>query len=203
MIWMDFIMHACKRPDLNISPGSILAIVFVLFFVSETCTAQISGIEINNIKGVVDNTMFLVDADITYHLSRETRNALEHGIPLEFDVKFRIKKVRKWIWDEIIVSKKIGFRVEYQPLSGNYLVTQTNNDHRYQFRKLREVLGFIGDINRFPLIGTDMIVANKNYKAQIKANLNIQALPAPLRPLAYISSDWQLSSPWRTWTIAR
>ena len=200
---MDFIMHACKRPDLKISPGGILIGVFALFFVSEICTAQVSGIEINHIKGVVDNTMFLVDADITYHLSRETRNALEHGIPLEFDVEFRIKKVRKWIWDEIIASKKIGFRVEYQPLSGYYLVTQTNTVHRHQFRQLREVLEFIGDINSFPLIGTDMILENKNYKAQIKAGLNIQALPAPLRPLAYISSDWQLSSPWQTWTITR
>ena len=200
---MDFIMHACKRPDLQISTGSILVVVFVSLFLSEICIAQVSGIEINRINGVIDNTMLRIDADIGYHLSKETRDALEHGIPLEFDIEFRIKKEREWIWDEIIVTKMITFRVEYQPLSGHYLVTQTNTGHKYQFRDLSEVLDFIGDINQVPLIGIDMIVPDKNYKAEIRAELNIQALPAPLRPLAYISSQWQLSSPWQAWTIEK
>ena len=200
---MDFIMHACKRTDLCIPPGSILTLVFILFFTSEICNAQVSGIEISHINGVVDNTMLMVDADITYHLSKKTRDALEHGIPLEFDIEFRIKKEREWIWDEVIMMKMISFRIEYQPLSGYYLVTQVNNGNRHQFRSLPEVLDFIGDINRFPLIGIDMIVPDNHYKAQIKAGLNTQALPAPLRPLAYISSDWKLSSRWQTWAIAK
>ena len=200
---MDFIMHVCKRPDLRISSGSILTAVFVLLFLSENCNAQISGIEINRIDGVVDNTMLRVDADIAYHISKETRDALEHGIPLEFNIEFRIKKEREWIWDEIIVTKMITFRVEYQPLSGHYLVTQTNTGHKHQFRNLQEVLEFIGDINHFPLIGADMIVPDNNYKAEIRVKLNIQALPAPLRPLAYISSQWQLSSHWQAWTIEK
>lgn len=198
---MDFIMHACKRPDLQISSGSIFAVVFLLFILSETCNAQISGIAINRINGVVDNTMLMVDADIAYHLSKDTRDALEHGIPLEFDIKFRIKKEREWIWDEIIVTKMITFRVEYQPLSGHYLVTQINTGHKYQFRNLTEVLAFIGDIKQFPLIGTNMIVPDNNYRAEVRVELNIQALPAPLRPLAYISSQWQLSSSWQAWKI--
>ena len=203
MIWMDFIMHACKKPELQISSGSILAVVFILFFLSGNCNAQLSGVEISRINGVVDNTMLRVDADIVYHLSMDTRDALEHGIPLEFDIEFRIKKEREWIWDETIVTKTITFRVEYQPLSGHYLVSQTNTSHKYQFRNLQEVLEFIGHINRFPLIGIDMIVPDNNYKAEIRVELNIQALPAPLRPLAYISSQWQLSSPWQSWTIEK
>jgi len=200
---MDFIMHACKRPDLKISPGSILTIVFIMFLLSDICNAQMSGIEINHINGVIDNTMLSLDADIEYHLSKETLDALEHGIPLEFDIEFRVKKEREWIWDKIIVSKMITFRIEYQPLSGHYLVSQTNTWRKYQFQNLPEVLDFIGAINRFPLIGVDMIVPGKTYKAEMKAGLNIQALPAPLRPLAYISSQWQLSSPWQGWTIEK
>jgi hypothetical protein len=200
---MDFIMHACKRPDWKISSGSILGGVFILFFLSEIYAAQISGIEINHINGVIDNTMLRIDADIAYHLSKETRDALEHGVPLEFDIEFRIKKEREWFWDEIIVTKMITFRVVYQPLSGHYLVTQTNTGRRHQFRNLPDVLDFIGDINRFPLIGIDMIVPDKNYIAEIRAGLNIQALPAPLRPLAYISSQWQLSSSWQSWAIEK
>ena len=200
---MDFIMHAWKRPELRISSGSILTVIFVLSFLSEICNAQVSGIEINRINGVIDNTMFMVDADIAYHLSKETRDALAHGIPLEFDIEFRIKKEREWIWDEIIVAKMITFRVEYQPLTGHYLVTRTNTGSKHQFRNLPEVLDFIGDINQVPLIGIDMIVPDKNYKAEIRAELNIQALPAPLRPLAYISSQWQLSSHWQSWTMEK
>lgn len=200
---MDFIMHAWKRPDSQISSGSILIAIFILSFLGEICYAQVSGIEIKRINGVVDNTMLMIDADIAYHLSKETRDALAHGIPLEFDIELRIKKEREWIWDEIIVAKMITFRVEYQPLTGHYLVTQTNTGSKHQFRNLPEVLDFIGDINQVPLIGVDMIVPDKIYKAEIRAGLNIQALPAPLRPLAYISSQWQLSSSWQARTIKK
>jgi hypothetical protein len=198
---MDSIMHVCKKPDLTGYKVKVFIGALLIFFFSEVCIAQMSGIRIEHFYTNIDHSMLTVDADISYHLSKETRDALEHGVPLEFDIEFRIKKERDWIWDEIIAEKMITFRVEHQPLSGHYLVIHTNSSRRYQFNNLQETLEFIGVIKNLPLIGIDMISPEKNYFAETRVALNIQALPAPLRPLAYISTQWQLSSAWHTWAF--
>ena len=42
---------------------------------------------------------------------------------------------------------------------------------------------------------------NKKYIARIRLYLDIDSLPSPLRPRAYFSSDWNISSQWYKWEI--
>ena len=37
----------------------------------------------------------------------------------------------------------------------------------------------------------------------VRSSLDINALPAPLRPMALFSANWRLSSDWTQWQIAR
>ena len=198
---MDFIMHVCKKSEPDFTVSDIIFVSILIFSVSVHAFAQSSGIMIKQIYGSANQTTLNINANISYQLSKETRDALNHGVPLEFDIEVRVKKHRKWIWDETIITKIITHRVEYQPLSGQYLVTEIQSGSLEQFQNLEEVLSFIGELESFPLIGIDMISPEHDYVAQIKSQLNIQALPAPLRPLAYISSQWHLASSWQSWAI--
>lgn len=194
-------MHACKKAEPGIAVYGILFCVFCAILAPVNCAAQVSGITIDHINGSVNQTMVTINAAILYHLSKETRDALDHGVPLEFDIALRLKKHRKWIWDEVMIMKTLTYRIEQQPLSGYYLVTELDNRDLHQFHTLEEALEFIGTIHEYPLIGADMIAPGHRYVAQIKAELNIEALPAPLRPFAYISSQWHLTSPWQSWVM--
>lgn len=201
MIWMDFIMLAFKKSDKYCLSLITIFIICNFLFHSAYIFAQSSEIRINNINIGISQPMIVMDADIAFDLSGETIEALNHGIPLEFDIKVRIKKDRDWIWDETILSKKITYRIEFQPLSEQYLVTEINSGETKQFQHLDGVLNYMGEVKNYPLISVDMITPDNRYTAQIKSQLNIQALPAPLRPLAYFSSQWHLSSPWLSRTI--
>lgn len=134
-------------------------------------------------------------------MSDETRTALEQGVELEFDIMFRVRKTLRWFRDPVITEKTLTFRVEHQPLSGQYLVTELDNGGLHQFRTLASALEFIGSIDDFPLVHTNMLSRQERYIAQVRAELNIQSLPPPLRPLAYLSSRWQLSSKWQNLDI--
>ena len=200
---MAFIMHVCKKHnDITTGRGIIHTYVLVLIFLfTHSSIAGTNSIKIESADGVIIEDMYSVNANISYQLGKENRNALEHGIPLEFDIEFRIKKRRPWMWDQTLISRTITYRLEHQPLSGDYLVTRLDNGDLKQFQKLEDVLVYIGKIKNFPLIDTATLGTGGIFYAQVKTHLNIEALPAPLRPLAYISSEWRLSSPWQIWMI--
>ena len=41
-----------------------------------------------------------------------------------------------------------------------------------------------------------------DYSVEVRASLDIEALPSPLRPVAYTSLAWRLNSGWSTWKLA-
>jgi hypothetical protein len=200
---MAFIMHACKKHK-DIIAGRMFIHIYVLPLIilfAHSSIAGTYGIKIDSADGEIIENMYNVNANITYQLGIENRNALEHGVPLEFDIEFRIKKYRPWIWDQTLISRTITYRLEHQPLSGDFLVTRLNDGKLKQFQNLEDVLEYIGKIKNFPMIDSAILETGETFYAQVKIHLKIEALPAPLRPLAYLSSEWRLSSPWQTWVI--
>ena len=56
-------------------------------------------------------------------------------------------------------------------------------------------------INGLLLATWDEMDKNAAYSVRLQASLDIEALPLPLRPLAYVSPSWHLSSEWYTWDL--
>lgn len=196
-------MLACKKHS-DITAARIIVHIFVLGIVlvlPQYSIADTNSISVINADGVIIENMYTVNANIAYQLGKESRKALEHGIPLEFDIDFRIMKHRPWLWDQTLINRTITYRLEHQPLSGDYLVTRLDDGELEQFQKLGDVLRYIGEIKNFPLAEAAILDSGENLYAQVKSHLNIESLPAPLRPLAYLSTEWQLSSPWQTWIV--
>lgn len=191
-------MRACKKYS---GIAVIRKIIYFFLLLPQGSIADTNSISVNNAEGVIIENMYTVNATISYQLGKESRTALEHGIPLEFDIDIRIRKRRLWFWDQTLVNKTVTYRLEHQPLSGDYLVTRLDNGELEQFQNLEDVLKYVGEIRNFPLTDASSLEINGSLYAQIKSHLNIEALPAPLRPLAYISTDWRLSSPWQTWEV--
>jgi hypothetical protein len=46
-----------------------------------------------------------------------------------------------------------------------------------------------------------LLVSDERYEGALRARLDIEALPAPLRVFAYLSDDWRLTSEWYTWPL--
>jgi hypothetical protein len=160
-----------------------------------------AGIDIEYARGTLNEDAYSIDARIHYRFSKETQEALEHGIALQIDIHFDALMHREWLWNKTIASSTLSYRLEHLPLVNDYLITNLNNYQRRHFQNLQEALSHLGLIKNFPLLKRGILIPDNKYIARIRARLNIQALPAPLRPLAYVSSNWHLISPWYEWTI--
>jgi hypothetical protein len=59
----------------------------------------------------------------------------------------------------------------------------------------------MGQITDFPMLDKGLLNPNERYEGALRARLDLDALPTPLRLFAYISDDWRLASEWRTWRL--
>ncbi len=159
------------------------------------------GITVEQASSELVNESYLLDARINFSFDKKVLEALEHGVALNIDIIIRVKQKRVWIWDPIIRENILKLKLEYHPLSDHYLLTNLTTGNRYQHRSLEQALTELGTINDHILINSNMLKDDTIYKGFIKAKLNIENLPPPLRPVAYISKQWQLKSPWYQWVV--
>ena len=181
----------------------------VTFHYAATCliglllsgVAFAQGISIEYATSKPRENTYVVDAKLTFEFDDEVLNALKHGVSLDIKIIIRLKQERKWLWDKLIKEDVLNYQLQYHPLSTNYLATDIITGKREQFQTLDEALAYLGSVKNHSLIDKNKLNVENNYVGLIKAELNIESLPPPLQPVAYVSSEWQLESQWYEWVI--
>ncbi len=198
-------MLNCKKPEIGtliVLSALVSLMLFPLSPYAELNHKELNhGFIVESAELSLAGDEYALNADIRFHFSKEALKALEHGIALQIDIEVRAKQSRKWLWDKNIRKKILSQRLEHQPLSDQYLVTDLNTGIKHNFDSFHHALDFLGSINDYPFLEIASLKQGKTYTALVRASLNTESLPAPLRLSAYISSDWRLSSPWYQWTI--
>lgn len=178
---------------------SLLWLLLSLLSVSSPVHAD--GFQIVQASTHLSQGVYLVDADIHYHLTKPVTEALRNSVPLTFVLTMEVRHPRAWLWDETVASLEQRFRLQYHALAQQYVVTNVNNDALHSFPTLDAALRFMGRIRDFPLLDRSLLTPGEHYQVWLHAALDIEALPAPLRPVAYFSSAWRLSSDWYSWPL--
>lgn len=126
--------------------------------------------------------------------------ALNKGIPLEIAVDVVMEEHRKIWWDPTLNTWELRRRIEYHPLSKQYLVHGVGVAAD-GFSELGAALKHLGTWRDITLLVPERISPKRDYRLLLRARLDIESLPAPLRPLAYTSSAWRVSSGWKKWKV--
>jgi hypothetical protein len=51
------------------------------------------------------------------------------------------------------------------------------------------------------LVAQADLVPGEAYQLRLRADLEIESLPLPLQPLAYLGRGWRLTSGWTQWPL--
>lgn len=181
-------------------PGKVQPLLLlVLSWLLPVAPLAAGGIEVRDVSSVQIRGMVTITARLDIALSEETLRALDHGVALDIIINMQAVQQRRWLWNRTLAEHSERFRIERQALSNHYLVT--NGQQRRSFLSLSEALQFIGNIRDYPLVGTAELSDDRRYKGRIRAWLDIESLPAPMRPAAHVSSSWRINSGWHEWSI--
>ncbi len=189
-------------PTWRNAPPSRLRIGVALLLGCLACqTVDAKGFFIRSVETRLQESVYMLNANIQYDLSDEAGKALQNGVPLIILMEINVEKTRRWWWDKTIARLSQGYLLLYHALSEKYILTNLNSGGQTDYHSLRAALNSLGQLKMLPLIDSHLLESDSQYQVELRVRLDIDSLPPPMRPLAYISSDWQLVSDWYRWPL--
>ncbi len=146
-----------------------------------------------------DRDRLLISADMELGLTAEVEAAVNNGVPIV--LLTRIALVRDGLfWNHEIDQVTTRARLRYHALSDHYVVDTSDSEGIEMFRSVDDALRRIGTLRGISLAMPGP-TSKPTYSLAVRSRLDIDALPGPLRPMAFLSSDWRLDSNWTRWRI--
>lgn len=189
------------RVSLSNKTVNVLCLLLLLMPVS--VYPNNTGVTVKSAETSLLGEDYLLNADINYQLSEKAIEALNNGVPLFWTYQFNVKEKRLYVWDETLIEKSFRYRIQYHALLNMYRVRNEANGAVDNFSTLQAVLDLLSTLRDFPLIEKAKIADKKQYIAGMKVTFERDALPLPLRPVAYLNPQWYLSSDWYVWTLKK
>ena len=144
-----------------------------------------------------------LDARLQLVLSSEALAALESGVTLTIEMQLQVIRVKRFLLDSVDAELAIRYELEYRPLSQRYIVKNLNSGDQDSFATLYSALNSLGRVQGLPVIDDALLLPDRDYRMRLRAMLNTQQYPAPLRLLFFWRGQWQLQSEWFEWQLER
>ena len=179
---------------------NLLAIwAFLVFLWPGSALAR--DFKIESVAGRITDGQFIVDARIDVKLNESTIEALENGVTLEFELQAALLRPRRLWWDAEVTAVTRRFLLGRHALADGYTLSERGADQQQRFKNMDDALAALGEVRDFMAGSAAGQVPAGKYRGRLRLRLDIEALPAPLRPIAYISPSWRLSSGWYEWVF--
>lgn len=193
-----------QRPSLW--PGIALVALGLLVFSSAIAQDRVERegyFEVRSASTQLVDDVHTLDARLQLVLSSEALDALSSGVPLTIELQLQIIRVRRFYLDDVDAELAVRYELEYRPLSQRYIVRNLNSGDHDSFATLYSALNNLGRVQGLPIIDDSLLAADKPYRIRLRAMLNTQQYPAPLRLLFFWRDQWQLQSEWSEWSLER
>lgn len=146
----------------------------------------------------------VLDARFRVNLTEEASEALASGVPLTLEVQARVTRPRWWwFWDVELVDITAHYELRYHALSRRYVVHDRQRGERRTFFRQEVAIDAWGTVERLSLLPLRRLSGGEQYHVELRARLDLDELPHPLRTVAYVSPDWRLVSDWYRWPVER
>ncbi len=182
---------------------AILVLLFASSGIAQDPIVREGYFEVRSASTTLVDGVHLLDSRLQLVLSSEALEALNNGVPLTIELQMQLLRQRRFYVDALDAELEVRFELEYRPLSQRYIVRNLNSGDQDSFATLYSALNNLGRVTSLPVIDDALLADNRNYRVRVRAMLQTQQYPAPLRLLFFWRSQWQLQSEWYEWTLER
>ncbi len=168
----------------------------------------VPGNEVRNGFAVIEaqlaysGSAYLVNASLDYRFSKPAIQAMEHGVPLTLVIRLALERQRRYWLNETVLSASRRLHVSFHPLTQSYHIVYEDTGFTEKFARFTTLTEYLGTLRDWQIPSNNGLHSGGHYTAKLNVNLDIEALPLPLRPAAYLSPRWHLESPDYLWQIA-
>jgi len=149
---------------------------------------------------LVDDT-YLMNAKIEYRFSENVLEALQNGVPITLEIHVQIRRKGAWVWTKDLLDFRSRYQIRYHALASVYQVLDLQSGNQQNFATQSSALDALGNIADLPLVRSTEMEPGETYILAVRTKLDIESLPLPLRPVAYVTPSWRLNSEWSEWHL--
>ena len=149
---------------------------------------------VRNASTALKDEVYYLDAEFDYELSDTVKDALRNGVSLTIVVSIQVERKRWYWWNVNLADLRQRYQLSYHPLTQQYTVTYLNSGQHNRFPTLYAAIDALRMMDDLPVVDKNLVDPKYNYSVELRTYLDIEALPAPLRPVAYFSKAWRLLS---------
>lgn len=142
-----------------------------------------------------------VSTNIELNLSEHSELAVENGVPLVVLTEFAL--IRDGVlWNKTLYETRNRQILRYHTLADRYVVEGIDDAKFDTYRSVDEALENMGVLRSLVFeLPQNLKIDSPEFTLAVRSRLDLNKLPAPLRPLAFFSPSWQLASDWTLWPI--
>ena len=200
MEWTVSFMHLFKSDKPN---RKLFAALLCLLITAAPTQGHADGFNVLTAETILKEHVYLLEANLDLEFSADALDALRSGVPLIVLINIEVLKDRNWWLDKTIAKLEQGYLLLYHALSEKYIIHNLNSGAQQNFISLSSAIHSLSNLHDFPLIDKNLLDEDDDYYVRLRTYLDIESLPAPMRPIAYISSQWQLESDWFSWPLSQ
>ena len=160
---------------------------------------QAEGFAIKSANLELKDEVYYLNAQLEVSLNRTLEDAVNHGLPLNMVLEFRLARPRAFWFDEDIAAVQQNLRVSYHALTRHYQLS--SNLTQKNFLSLAQLLEELSEIRGWPVLDRSLVKKRYSYVASLRLRLDLSQLPQPLQVNAIGSKDWNLVSDWFQWPL--
>lgn len=163
--------------------------------------ASAQGFTIRSVETHLADKVYQLSAQVDYHLTPQVLEALQNGVPIVIAIDIKVEKERNWWLNKTVAELKQGYMLLRHSLSEKYIVNNLNSGVQKDFSRIEDAIEALGHVDSLPILDAKLVDNGSHYRVLLRTYLDIEALPAQVRPLAYLSSPWRLESEWYQWPL--
>lgn len=177
--------------------------LLALLMFAVVSVAHAAGFFVLSAKSELVNNVYRLTASIKYQFSSDVVDALKNGIPVVLKLDIEVLEPQAWyFWSETVATLQQRYRVQYQALSQRYLVSNINSATQEYFSSLDEAIASLDHVDDLPILDKSLLDPDRQYALRMRADIDFDALPVPLRYYAYVLPEWLLGSDWYSFPLS-
>lgn len=180
---------------------------FIIFFIGLYIPTALSfsmpqlqhTIHIHYLYSYFKQQQLKIDSQVMFRLSNEMEKALEHEIPLSFDIEFVLLENNQFFGIEYQSEKQsINYQItlSYFGYNKQYIITNERTQINQNFNNLKDALRTFGTLREFTITNLAKLNPKQKYTLKFRVKFDPWQLPTPLIINSFVNTDWYLSSEW-------
>ncbi len=183
------------------APNPWPALACALLLLGASLAILADDFRVQDVEIRLQDGAYWMDANIDFTFSETALEALDNGVPLTIELHVRLRREGSWVWEGSLFDYQTRYTIRYKPLSERYSISQSEDSDGQSFVTRDAAIAALGTIRDLRLVAQDRLEPEETYRVHLRVALDIDELPLPLRPIAYLRPSWKLHSKWSKWPL--